>query len=83
MRLRDGGLSAFGSSMVELMNERRVLVDLAHISARGFWTACEVHAKDVPFLVTHTGVSGVYRHWRNLDDDQIRAVARSGLTVGA
>ena len=82
MRLRDTGLSAFGASMVALLNERRVLIDLAHISARGFWAACEAHAKDVPFVVTHTGVSGVYRHWRNLDDDQIRAVARSGGVVG-
>lgn len=82
MRLSDTGLSAFGTQMVELLNERKVLVDLAHISARGFWAACEAHAKDVPFVVTHTGVSGVHRHWRNLDDDQIRAVARSGGVVG-
>lgn len=82
MRLSDTGLSAFGSQMVELLNERKVLVDLAHISARGFWSACDAHAKDTPFVVTHTGVSGVYRHWRNLDDDQIRAVAKSGGVVG-
>jgi membrane dipeptidase len=82
MRLRDTGLSAFGARMVEALNERRVLVDLAHISAQGFWAACDAHARDMPFLVTHTGVSGVYRHWRNLDDAQIQAVARSGGVVG-
>lgn len=82
LRLDDPGLTDFGGQMVELLNERKVLVDLAHISARGFWAACDAHARDVPFLVTHTGVSGVYRHWRNLDDDQIRAVARSGGVVG-
>ena len=82
MRLTDVGLSAFGGQMVELLNERKVLVDLAHISQRGFWAACEAHARDVPFVVTHTGVSGVYRHWRNLDDAQIREVARSGGVVG-
>ena len=82
MRFVDTGLSNFGQQMVELLNERKVLVDLAHISARGFWAACDAHARDIPFLVTHTGVSGVYRHWRNLDDAQIRAVARSGGVVG-
>ena len=82
LRLSDTGLSAFGSQMVELLNERKVLVDLAHISERGFWSACEAHAKDVPFVVTHTGVSGVHPHWRNLDDAQIQAVARSGGVVG-
>ena len=82
LRFSDTGLSAFGTQMVELLNDRKVLVDLAHISARGFWAACEAHAKDRPFVVTHTGVSGVYRHWRNLDDAQIRAVARSGGVIG-
>ncbi|MEP7053358.1 MAG: membrane dipeptidase [Pseudomonadota bacterium] len=82
MRLGDAGLSAFGRSMVEALNERRVLVDLAHISAQGFWAACDAHARDVPFVVTHTGVCGVHRHWRNLDDAQIQAVARSGGVVG-
>jgi membrane dipeptidase len=82
MRLRDSGLSTFGGQMVELLNQQKVLVDLAHISAQGFWAACDAHAHDVPFLVTHTGVSGEYRHWRNLDDAQIRAVARSGGVVG-
>ena len=32
--------------------------------------------------VTHTGVSGVTPHWRNLDDEQLRAVADTGGTVG-
>jgi membrane dipeptidase len=82
LRVRDEGLSSFGAQMVELLNERQVLVDLAHISPRGFWAACEAHGKDTPFVVTHTGVSGIFRHWRNLDDDQIRAVARSGGVVG-
>jgi membrane dipeptidase len=82
LRIRDTGLSVFGAQMVEIMNERQVLVDLAHISERGFWAACSAHAKDVPFVVTHTGVSGVHRHWRNLDDEQLRAVARSGGVVG-
>ena len=82
LRVQDQGLSRFGAQVVELLNERKVLVDLAHISARGFWAAAEAHAKDTPFVVTHTGVSGVHQHWRNLDDDQIRAVARSGGVVG-
>ena len=32
--------------------------------------------------MTHTGVSGVHRHWRNLDDAQLRAIARTGGVVG-
>ncbi len=32
--------------------------------------------------MTHTGVSAVTRHWRNLDDEQLRAVADTGGTIG-
>jgi len=79
---RDRGLSNFGQRFVERLNEARVFVDLAHISKRGFWDAVDAHARDLPFIVSHTGLSGVHRHWRNLDDDQLRAVAESGGVVG-
>jgi membrane dipeptidase len=33
-------------------------------------------------MVTHTGVAGVHEHWRNIDDEQIKAVADRGGCVG-
>ncbi|MEZ4224997.1 MAG: membrane dipeptidase [Polyangiaceae bacterium] len=78
----DPGLTDRGRDYVQRLNDKRVFVDLAHISQKGFWDAVEVHAKDKPFIVTHTGVCGVTPHWRNLDDDQLRAVADSGGTIG-
>jgi len=68
--------------LVRALDERRVFVDLAHASPRAFWDAVEAHDRSRPLLVSHTGVSGVHRHWRNLDDRQIRAVADSGGVVG-
>ncbi|MBT8494428.1 MAG: dipeptidase, partial [Deltaproteobacteria bacterium] len=76
------GLTDHGRDMVAKLNRRRVFVDLAHISKEGFWQAVEAHDSSQPFLVTHTGVEGVTPHWRNLDDEQIRAVADSGGVVG-
>jgi membrane dipeptidase len=76
------GLSRFGLDYVKRLNEKKVFVDLAHISKKGFWDALSVHDKSQPVLVTHTGVSGVHEHWRNLDDEQIRAVAELGGVVG-
>jgi membrane dipeptidase len=60
----------------------RVAVDLAHISRKGFFDAIEVHDKTQPLMVTHTGLAGVYEHWRNITDEQLRAVADSGGSVG-
>lgn len=78
----DYGLTPFGHEFVERLDEKRILVDLAHISRRGFWEAVHVHDPRLPLIVTHTGVCGVYDHWRNLDDRQLRAIADSGGTIG-
>jgi membrane dipeptidase len=79
---RDGGLTERGRELVRALNRHRIFVDLAHISRRGFFDAVEVHDPSQPLLVSHTGIAGVYRHWRNVDDEQLRAVADSGGVVG-
>jgi membrane dipeptidase len=77
-----GGLTAPGRALVEALNEQRILVDLAHASKRTFRDALAVHDAALPPVVTHTGVSAVRPSWRNLDDDQIRAIADRGGVVG-
>jgi membrane dipeptidase len=79
---RTAGLTDFGKAYVERLNELRVGVDLAHISRPGFFDAVEAHDKTQPLFVTHTGLAGVYEHWRNITDEQLRAVADTGGTVG-
>jgi membrane dipeptidase len=78
----DEGIGRRGADFVERLDARRIFVDLAHAGQRSFWDAVRVHDASLPLLVTHTGVSGVYRHWRNLDDEQLRAVAKTGGVVG-
>lgn len=78
----DAGLTDAGRDMVRRMNARRVLVDLAHVNRRGFFDALEVHDRALPAIVTHTGVCGVHPHWRNIDDEQVKAIAALGGTVG-
>ncbi len=76
------GLTDAGCAFIESCVENRILVDLAHISPKGFWDAVDVHGSAFPLIVTHTGVSGVHSSWRNLDDDQLQAVGASGGCVG-
>lgn len=77
-----GGLTEHGREFVAALNERRVLVDLAHANRPTFWDALAAHDPSRPPIVSHTGVSGVHRSWRNLDDEQVRAVAERGGVVG-
>lgn len=80
--LGDHGLSARGRELVRKLDEQRIFVDLAHASPRTFWDAVAAHDRTLPVMVSHTGVNGVYRHWRSLDDAQLRAVAKTGGVVG-
>jgi membrane dipeptidase len=79
---RERGLTAFGKEYVAACDEKRILVDLAHIHPEGFWDAVDVHDATLPLIDTHTGVVSVTPHWRNLDDAQIRAIANTGGTIG-
>ncbi len=78
----DGGLTDRGRELVRALNRHRIFVDLAHIGRKGFFDAVAVHDRTQPLLVSHTGIAGVHRHWRNLDDEQLRAVADTGGVVG-
>jgi membrane dipeptidase len=79
---RKRGLTARGRELVEQLNQQRVFVDLAHIHPSAFWDAVEVHDPSQPLILTHTGACGVKPHWRNVDDDQLRAVAETGGVAG-
>jgi membrane dipeptidase len=81
-RKRTGGLTPFGQGLVEALDERAILVDLAHVSRTGFWDAFDVHSDGRPLVVSHTGLYGVQASWRNLTDDQVRGVALTGGVVG-
>jgi membrane dipeptidase len=76
----DRGLSAFGADVVRECERLGVIVDLAHINRKGFFDVLAIATKAL--MVTHTGVAGVHPHWRNLDDEQIRAVADRGGAIG-
>lgn len=76
----DAPLTRFGHAVVEACEALGVIVDLAHINARGFHDACAIARR--PPIVSHTGVSGAYTMWRNIDDAQLRAVADKGGVVG-
>jgi membrane dipeptidase len=74
------GLTAFGADVVRECERCGVIVDLAHINRRGFFDALALATQ--PPMVSHTGVLGVHQHWRNIDDEQLRAVADKGGCVG-
>ncbi len=82
LRSGDQRLSTFGAEYVRRLNEKRIFVDLAHISREGFFGAVEAHDASQPLIVTHAGCDAVYPHFRNVTDEQLRAVADTGGVIG-
>lgn len=74
------GLSHFGRELVTRCNELGIAVDVAHVNMPGVLDACD--ASRAPVLCTHTGTKGVHDSPRNLSDEAIDAIARTGGAIG-
>jgi membrane dipeptidase len=77
---RDAPLTDHGRELIDEMNRLQVIVDLAHVNRAGFLEACA--RSKAPVLVSHTGTAGAADNWRNVDDEQLRAVAGTGGVIG-
>lgn len=69
-----GSLSRLGRELVDRLVSLGVILDLAHAS-RGVFAELLERAGGAPLLCSHGGCRGVYDSPRNLDDDQLRALA--------
>ncbi|MGI6486957.1 MAG: membrane dipeptidase [Syntrophomonadaceae bacterium] len=75
-----GGLSHLGRQVVELAQELGMVIDLAHISERGFFDVLDL--VDGPVMVSHSNARRICDHPRNLSDGQLQALAENGGIVG-
>ncbi len=75
-----GGLTDKGREMVKRMEARRMIVDLAHASARTIDDVLAIATR--PVVVSHTGVKGTCDNNRNLSDDQLKRIANMGGVIG-
>lgn len=74
------GLTLFGKQVVAEMNRLGILVDVSHISTAGFWSVIETSTK--PIIATHSNAKSLCSHPRNLNDEQIKALAQNGGLAG-
>ena len=76
----DRGLTAFGRSIVREMNRLGIIVDCSHIGCR---TSLEIIAEsEKPVVFSHSNPAAVWRHQRNITDQQIKACAETGGVIG-
>jgi len=76
----DKPLKPFGKELVRELERCRIMVDIAHVAPGCFWDIMKIVTR--PVIASHIGMKAIHDHWRNLDDDQVRAVAESGGVIG-
>ena len=73
------GLSNFGSEVVQKCNDLGVIIDVSHAGEQAFWDV--VDQSQEPIIASHSSVYALCPHYRNLKDDQIKAIAKTGGAV--
>lgn len=77
--LTNNGLSDFGKQVVQKMNDLGMVVDISHVGVQTFWDVIETTTK--PIIASHSGVYALCQHQRNLNDEQIMAIAKNGGVI--
>jgi len=73
------GLNDFGRDVIREMNRLGMMVDVSHVSDPTFWDIIEVASQ--PVIATHSGCRAIANVPRNLTDDMIQAIAKTGGVV--
>jgi membrane dipeptidase len=74
------GLTDEGKALVRACNRLGVLVDLSHLNRAGFDDVARI--SEAPLVATHSNAWSLSPSTRNLEDDQLDAIASSGGAVG-
>ncbi|RJG10326.1 peptidase M19 [Pseudomonas cavernicola] len=78
--LEKSGLTRFGRRVIARLEEKGMLIDLAHASRPLIDDVLAIATR--PVLVSHTGVEGTCPGTRNLSDAHIQRIAATGGVIG-
>lgn len=73
------GLNDFGKTVVTRMNQMGMTIDVSHIGERTLSDVLAITTK--PVLASHSSVYAISPHFRNLKDEQIKAIAKNGGVI--
>lgn len=77
--IKKDGLTPFGRDIVQRMEARGMIVDIAHLSHAGVADVLAMATRAV--VSSHGGVQATCKVNRNLTDDEIRGVAKTGGVI--
>ncbi len=78
--LKKGGLTPFGRDIFRRMEAKGMIIDIAHLSHTGVAEVLAMATR--PVVSSHGGVQATCKVNRNLTDEEIRGVAKTGGVIG-
>ena len=78
--MEKGGLTPFGREVVRRLEDKKMLVDLAHASPKVIDDVLAMARR--PVVVSHTGVQATCPGPRNLTDEHVKAIGANGGLIG-
>src|SRR5215469_35518 len=78
--VQKGGLTPLGRELVRRMNDKKIIIDLAHASPHTIHDVIAVTTR--PVICSHGGLRGNCDNRRNLTDEEARGIARTGGIIG-
>ena len=76
----ESGLKPFGFACVQEMNRLHMAIDVSHLNVAGFWDVMKTTTE--PIMATHSNAKAECDHFRNLEDDQIKAIIHQKGFIG-
>lgn len=74
------GLTDLGREYVRMAQSLGMMVDVSHISDKGFWDIMDI--TDKPIVASHSNSRALHGCSRNLTDDMFQAICRTGGVAG-
>lgn len=74
------GLNEFGKTVIKTLDSLGVIIDVSHTGVKTIKDILTVTKN--PIIASHSGARALRNHYRNLTDDQIKAIAASGGVIG-
>lgn len=76
----DAGLSRAGVAILKEMDRIGMIIDGTHSGRKSTFEAIDIASG--PMVFSHSNARRIFDHFRNIDDDQIKACAATGGVIG-
>ena len=76
----DKGLTELGKKYIQELEKNNIIIDVSHMSKKSFYDT--LNNCNGPIIASHSCTNAICQHYRNLDDEQIKQIAKRNGTIG-